>query len=39
VPWHSRALGGERSFAFVLPVDAAYPTETVKLDGVPVQVG
>jgi nitrogen regulatory protein PII len=29
--------GGERSFAFVVPVEQAYPTETVKSDGVAVE--
>lgn len=31
--------GGERSFVFVVPVDAAYPAATVKADDAAVPVG
>jgi nitrogen regulatory protein PII len=31
--------GGERSFVFVVPVEQAYPTETVKTDAVAVEAG
>jgi nitrogen regulatory protein P-II 2 len=31
--------GGERTFVFVVPVEQAYPTETVKTDAVAADVG
>jgi hypothetical protein len=31
--------GGEHSFVFVVPVEHAYPTETVKTDDVAVPAG
>jgi nitrogen regulatory protein PII len=31
--------GGERTFVFVVPVEQAYPTETVKTDAVAVEAG
>jgi nitrogen regulatory protein PII len=31
--------GGERSFVFVVPVEQAYPTETVKTDAVALEAG
>jgi nitrogen regulatory protein PII len=31
--------GGERTFVIVLPVEQAYPTETVKTDAVAVEAG
>jgi nitrogen regulatory protein PII len=31
--------GGERTFVFVVPVEQAYPTETVKADTVAVEAG
>jgi nitrogen regulatory protein PII len=31
--------GGERSFVFVVPVEQAYPAETVKTDGIAVGAG
>ena len=31
--------GGEQTFAFVVPVESAYPLDTVKLDDAEVPVG
>jgi nitrogen regulatory protein P-II 1 len=31
--------GGERTFVFVVPVEQAFPTETVKTDAVAVEAG